>query len=184
MAATVVWLALACSPSTGTAARPPQPASSVAPPAAASSAAAVGPADRCHTSQLAATRVGNAGVATGNVYQQFALTNRSGDSCWLYGYVGLLLEDSGARPLPTQVERGFAPRLSPRQFTLPPGVGAPFWLHWSDIPSGAAACPEAAILLVTPPNETAQLTVDGISITACRGMIEESPVMPPGTVYR
>ena len=59
---------------------------------------------RCHTGQLEVALLG-AGAATGNVRNSFEMRNRSGDACWVYGYVGFQLLDAGGRPIPQSLSR-------------------------------------------------------------------------------
>jgi hypothetical protein len=142
--------------------------------------------DRCHTSGLALVAVGRPDGGAGNFVQVLGLTNRLGSACWVYGYVGMALLDASGRQLPTRVVRDQGARFPfarVGQYTVQPGATAPFWVHWEQVPrDNETSCAMSAGLLVTPPDETTQLRLDGVRITACnRGQLDVSPVMPPGT---
>jgi Protein of unknown function (DUF4232) len=134
-----------------------------------------------------ALSAGRAGIAAGNIYQSVSLTNTSGETCWLYGFPGLLMLDAGGHTLPTHVVRvdgpvfpGISP--TPVRVVLAPGAAAPFYLHYGDVRSGdETTCPEARTLLVTPPDETHQLRIDDPMAPCQHGTIDVSPVLAPGT---
>jgi Protein of unknown function (DUF4232) len=156
-------------------------------PSAATGGGSGGPQlDRCHTSGLALSALGGPGAAAGNIFREFGLSNRTRTACWVYGYVGMALIDAAGNQLPTRVIRdtgswfGFA-HLA--RYTVPPGATTPFWVHWEDVPvASQPGCTTSAGLIVTPPDETTQLRLDGVQITACGGgELDVSPVTAPGT---
>jgi hypothetical protein len=142
--------------------------------------------DRCHTSGLALSAPGRPGAAAGNGFQEFGLTNRTGTACWVYGYVGMALIDAAGNQLPTRVVRDTGSRFGFAhlgRYVVAAGATTPFWVHWEDVPVAAQpGCTTSAGLIVTPPDETTQLRLDGVHITACGGgELDVSPVTAPGT---
>jgi hypothetical protein len=137
----------------------PMPPPSNVPPPPTPTPAARGTA-RCHTADLAASlRQLNGGM--GQVYAALDLTNLSGHTCQVYGYVGMLLMRSDRQALPTNVVRQADQR--PQVVTLAPGETAFTQLHWThfaDAPDEQhpGDCqPEPALVQITPPDETNQL---------------------------
>src|SRR5215467_11088875 len=142
--------------------------------------------DRCHTAGLALAAVGRPNAGAGNVVQEFGLTNRGSAACTVFGYVGMALIDAGGNQLPTRVVRdtgSFFPFAHRAEYTVQPGATAPFWVHWEDVVvSSQPACTSSAGVIVTPPDETTQLRLDGIQMMACGGgELDVSPVTAPGT---
>jgi len=143
--------------------------------------------DRCHTAGLALSALGGPSAGAGNVYREFGLTNRTGTACSVYGYVGMALIDASGNQLPTRVVRDtggqFFPFAHVGQYRVQQGATAPFWVHWEDVVvSTQPACTTSAGLIVTPPDETTQLRLDGVQAMACNGgELDVSPVTPPGT---
>jgi hypothetical protein len=145
-----------------------------------------GQSDRCHTAGLSLSAVGQANAGAGNVVREFGLTNRTTAACTFFGYVGMALIDGAGNALPTRVVRdtgsffGFAHRAT---YTVPPGATAPFWVHWEDVVVATQpACTTSAGIIVTPPDETTQLRLDGVQVMACGGgELDVSPVTAPGT---
>jgi Protein of unknown function (DUF4232) len=142
--------------------------------------------DRCHTAGLSLSALGRPGAGAGNVVQEFGLTNRTGAACTFFGYVGMALIDGSGNPLPTRVVRDagsvfpFAHRAT---YTVQPGATAPFWVHWEDVVVATQpACTTSAGIVVTPPDETTQLRLDGVQVMACNGgQLDVSPMTAPGT---
>jgi hypothetical protein len=142
--------------------------------------------DRCHTAGLSLSAASRPNGGAGNFVQEFGLTNRGSAACWVYGYVGMALIDGAGNQLPTRVVRdtgGRFPFAHVGQYTVQPGATAPFWVHWEQVPVGSeTSCPTSAGLIVTPPDETTQVRLDGVQITACNGgELDVSPVTAPGT---
>jgi hypothetical protein len=142
--------------------------------------------DRCHTAGLSLSAVSQPNAGAGNVVQEFGLTNRGGAPCTFLGYVGMAMIDAGGNQLPTRVVRDpgsrfpFAQRA---QYTVQPGQTAPFWVHWEDVVvASQPGCTSSAGVIVTPPDETTQLRLDGVQMMACNGgELDVSPVTAPGT---
>ncbi|MHB8576874.1 MAG: DUF4232 domain-containing protein [Dehalococcoidia bacterium] len=139
--------------------------------------------DRCHTSALALAFSGSEGAA-GHIFDTFSLVNQSATACTLYGFVGAQMLDGQGRPLPTRVVRNggmFSNQPGPAQVALQAGGVASFQAEWGDVPTGnQAACPSAARLEVTPPDETTFLILDlgGFSLAPCgSGTIDVTPVV-------
>ena len=160
---------------------PPGPPAA-APPAAAPPAAATstGAVQRCLPAQLVLSE-GRVGVGLGNVGAVFILTNRSRTACYLYGFPGMQLLDALGRPLPTRVLRTGAytfTEVPPRRVDLTPGGVASFSAGWSDATGyPGVPCPSGESVEVTPPDDTAQLTV-AAGVQACPdGTIHVSPVI-------
>jgi len=166
----------AATPSDPAVAAPTAPPAAV-PPAAATSAGAV---ERCLPAQLVLA-VGRVGVGLGNAGAVFILTNRSRTACYLYGFPGMQLLDALGRPLPTRVLRTGAytfTEVPPRRVDLTPGGEASFSAGWSSATGyPGVPCPASESVEVTPPDDTAQLTV-AAGIQACPdGTIHVSPVI-------
>ena len=74
---------------------------------------------------------------------------------------------------------GMLPSTPPSAVVLAPAVSASFTFTYSDNPTGSdteAACPSAATLIVTPPDELDPLTT-AFSGAPCEGRINVSPVV-------
>ncbi|MFN2609125.1 MAG: DUF4232 domain-containing protein [Acidimicrobiales bacterium] len=82
-----------------------------------------GRADRCHSSQLAATDDGGQGGA-GKFFGQVVFGNISAQACTVFGYPGLQRLAASRAPLPTKVIR--LPDKPPSLVTLAPQEQAPF----------------------------------------------------------
>jgi hypothetical protein len=161
----------------------PGPATPFPPPTAAPTAAAQ--LDRCHTVGLALTAVGSSGGAAGSFVQTFGMVNRGSTACTFYGYPGMAMLDASGAQLPTHVVRDTGSRfpfVKLGTYTVQPGQTAPFWVHWTSMPVGSETCSTSAGIIVTPPDETTQLRLDGVHIQACNmGQLDVSPVAAPGT---
>lgn len=141
---------------------------------------AAGPAQppRCHTGDLAGQIDQSAGgMAAGSVYLDLGLTNRSSHPCRIYGFPGMALVDSSGKWLPTKVRRDQA---ESRLITLAPGQTAWATIHYAHVPAddeGFPCQPAAVGLVVTPPDETSQLTVRAKLDDVCQhGQIATSPM--------
>ncbi|TMC12619.1 MAG: DUF4232 domain-containing protein [Chloroflexi bacterium] len=144
--------------------------------------AAVPPAgqQRCVAAQLALS-AGRAGVGAGNAGEVFVLTNRSGATCSLSGFPGVQLVDASGRTVPTRVLRTGAytfAQVPPRHVDLAPGGRASFSAGWSNGTGyPGVTCPAGTSVQVTPPDDSARLTV-AAGIEACPdGTIHVSPVV-------
>ncbi|MEV7969251.1 DUF4232 domain-containing protein [Sphaerisporangium sp. NPDC088356] len=144
----------------------------------AGSAAGSAAARRCHTGSLAA-RVGAVGPGAGQRYAPLVLTNTSAKTCWVYGYVGLIMIDGRGDVLRTRTRRDGTPL---RRITLRPGAGAYAKMHWTVVPTGRETrCPESARLIILPPDEVdAHLEIPFNAAPCDDGRIDVSP-MAAGT---
>ncbi|MBE3015382.1 DUF4232 domain-containing protein [Microbispora sp. NEAU-D428] len=131
--------------------------------------------ERCRTTGLRA-RVGRQDAGAGNRYAPLVLTNMSAKTCWVYGFVGLVLIDGRGDVLRTRTRRE---SVTPHRVTLRPGASAHARLHWTVVPSGhETRCPTAARLMIIPPDEVAHLEVP-FSATVCDdGRIDARPMAP------
>jgi len=160
----------ATTPATG----PPTPApTSTGPTAPTSTTPApttpAGP-QRCHTADLAAS-LGRADSGMGHTGVTLVLTNRSTRPCRLYGYGGLQLLDAAGSPLPTHQVRVRQP--GPRLVRLAPGASAYSDLYWVSMPMDAP-CAQAAVLLVTPPDETEPIRTAALGSVCEQGRIQQT----------
>ncbi|HXM58949.1 MAG TPA: DUF4232 domain-containing protein [Candidatus Dormibacteraeota bacterium] len=164
----------------------PQPNASApgAAPTPTAAPAAAGP-DRCHTGQLQVGFVTSQGAA-GHIFLTFRMTDAGQATCWMYGFVGMQMLDASGRSLPTRVLRNggaFAGQAGPTRFDVPPGRSATFDVAYGDVQVGnETTCPEAARLIVTPPDEFDHVTipVSGFRLAPCNsGELDVTPVRPP-----
>ncbi|HEV7826446.1 MAG TPA: DUF4232 domain-containing protein [Mycobacteriales bacterium] len=144
-------------------------------PAGAAPAAAAAPA-RCHSTQLAGTHPFSEGAA-GSVIAHILLTDTSGTSCTVHGYVGALLFGRAGTPLPTTVTRegGEDPTV-----LLAPGASATALIRYEN-PDNVPGCRplRSHWLLVTPPSERLPLLVHSpIGLAPCHGALFTVPVRP------
>ncbi|HET7037876.1 MAG TPA: DUF4232 domain-containing protein [Thermomicrobiaceae bacterium] len=136
---------------------------------------------RCGVSQLA-VMPGPSFAATGHILTRFVLQNTSPDTCFLYGYPGMLMLDAQGNPLPTQVHRSGAGSVfailsvPPGLVFLPSGAQASFDVGYNHIPTGSQSCPTSAQLEITPPDDFDQLVVNA-QLMACGGDLYVSPVV-------
>lgn len=107
---------------------------------------------RCHTGDLKANvAIQQAGSA------MVMLTNKSTHTCTTYGYLGYggLLADNSKVTVPTTRAAHPGP---PVQITLKPGTTAFSGLKWAGCDKGDETCKVLGAVVVTPPDETTQLT--------------------------
>jgi|SRR5215471_15823039 len=144
------------------------------------------PPAACTASQLEAGFVTSEGAA-GTLFDTLQLTNVSGLSCTLNGFVTVQLLDASNAPMPT-INMPGGGMLSgfpgPSPFTLGPGQSSQFVLAWSDVPVGAeTSCPEAAHLALTPPGAGGAVILDipPPAVAPCNsGTVYTSAPRPPG----
>lgn len=116
---------------------------------------------RCHTTALKASLHADGNQAgVGNFGENLALTNISHQTCTVYGYPGLGLQNGKHAVLPIKVIWGstyFATDPGRHTVTLKPGQSA-----WADLawhaPYGVTSV-TPSYLEVTPPDETTHLTI-------------------------
>ncbi|GAB3150053.1 hypothetical protein GCM10027161_48700 [Microbispora hainanensis] len=130
---------------------------------------------RCRTTGLRA-RVGRQDAGAGNRYAPLVLTNTSGKTCWVYGFVGLVLIDGRGDVLRTRTRRE---SVTPHRVTLRPGASAHARLHWTVVPAGhETRCPASARLMIIPPDEMAHLEVPFKATVCDDGRIDAWPMAP------
>ncbi len=115
---------------------------------------------RCHTTALAASLHSDDQDGVGNFGQDLALTNTSHQTCTVYGYPGLGLQNSRHGNLAIKIVWGstyFAGDPRPHTVTLKPGQSAYADVAWH-APYGVKSV-TPSFLEVTPPNETTHLTI-------------------------
>ncbi|MFD8558447.1 DUF4232 domain-containing protein [Streptosporangium canum] len=133
--------------------------------------------ERCRTGALAA-RVGAVDAGAGQRYAPLVVTNRSARTCWVYGFVGLIMIDRNGDALRTRTRRE---SVQPHRVTLRPGAGAHARLHWTEVASGRETrCPAAARLMIIPPDEVAHLEIPFTAAVCDDGRLDITP-MAPGT---
>ncbi|TQS28692.1 DUF4232 domain-containing protein [Microbispora sp. KK1-11] len=131
--------------------------------------------ERCRTTGLRA-RVGRQDAGAGNRYAPLVLTNTSGKTCWVYGFVGLVLIDGRGDVLRTRTRRE---SVTPHRVTLRAGASAHARLHWTVVPSGhETRCPSSARLMIIPPDEVAHLEVPFTATVCDDGRIDARPMAP------
>lgn len=133
-------------------------------------------AARCRTEALAA-RVGTVNAGAGQRYAPLVFTNRSGRTCWVYGFVGLIMIDGSGDALRTRTRRE---SVTPRRITLRPGASAHARLHWNQVPGGKHPCVTSARLMIIPPDEVAHLEIPFRTTVCGDGRLDVTP-MAPGT---
>jgi hypothetical protein len=133
---------------------------------------------RCHTSQLAVS-TGPVGAAAGTIAASFVLTNTSKVTCTLLGYPGFSLLDNQGQPMIGNVGRKGGPAfpvMKPARVTLAPRRAASFSVGYSDVPTGPEPCRMSVSALITPPDETTQLTIAD-QAPVCGQLFYVSPVV-------
>jgi hypothetical protein len=107
-----------------------------------------------------------------------ALKSTAAIPCILGGYPGLQLVGATGAALATTVMRkgnySFT-SMAPTTVTLTDGQSALFNIGYSDVPTGAEACPSSTSLEITPPNAFDHLVVPA-SLGPCGGKLVVSPV--------
>ncbi|GAA4210443.1 hypothetical protein GCM10022252_78270 [Streptosporangium oxazolinicum] len=138
------------------------------------SGADVGGAGRCRTEALAA-RVGRVKVEAGQWYAPLAFTNTSGKTCWVYGFVGLIMIDGNGDALRTRTRRD---SVRPHRITLLPRASAHAGVHWTQVPGGNRPCPTSARLMIIPPDEVAHLEIPFRATVCGDGHLLVTPMAP------
>ncbi|WP_436757379.1 DUF4232 domain-containing protein [Streptosporangium sp. V21-05] len=133
-------------------------------------------AARCRTEALAA-RIGRVDAGAGQRYAPLVFTNTSGRTCWVYGFVGLIMIDGSGDALRTRTRRE---SVTPRRITLRPGASAHARLHWNQVPGGSHPCVTSARLMIIPPDEVAHLEIPFRATVCGDGRLDVTP-MAPGT---
>jgi uncharacterized protein DUF4232 len=138
---------------------------------------------RCHTNDLSPTvTVVNGSSAAGHQLLNLTLTNTSGRTCTIFGYPGMMLEDQNDSGQSTTVTRD--PAVPKKTITVPNGGSASTTIRFDfDVPGPGEPTtgncePPSYSLLITPPDETTQLTapIGGGPVTVCeRGTLDVLP---------
>ncbi|HZW14682.1 MAG TPA: DUF4232 domain-containing protein [Brevundimonas sp.] len=126
---------------------------------------------------------GDAGA--GNRVTNIGIQNVGAQACSLTGYPGVTLQDGQGRNLTAiRAEQStgsyFTAGQAPAPVTLAPQEKAAFELAWSVMPNeaqGERACPSAARVRVTPPQDTSPVSLD-MPFTPCGGRVRVSPIRP------
>ncbi|MFF5212113.1 DUF4232 domain-containing protein [Streptosporangium sp. NPDC000396] len=128
---------------------------------------------RCRTEELRA-RVGTVDAGAGQRYAPLVLTNTSAKTCWVYGFVGLVMFDGNGDALRTRARRQ---NIRPQRVTLRPGADAHARLHWTVIQSGReTTCPASARLMIIPPDEVAHLEIPFTATVCDDGRLDVTPM--------
>jgi hypothetical protein len=151
----------------------------ILPPPSSASAASPSPSStglpRCHTADLSPTVwiiSGSAGA--GHEEMGVNLKNNSGHTCTIFGYPGMMLQDQNGAGQATTVTRDHT--TTPTTVVLSNGrtasaaVSFDFDMPGPGEPSTGNCEPESYSLLITPPDETSQLTapIGGGPVTVCQ----------------
>jgi hypothetical protein len=144
------------------------------------------PVPRCHTQDLAVS-LGRGGVGLGNAEVPVSLRNRSGHSCFVFGYAGFGLEDAQHRVQPSRVHWGgtyFGADTGARRVVLRPGARAETLLAWGlnaapDEPQRGPCEPQTAWLEVTPPDERTHLLVRFKAVVCSHGRLDSPALHAP-----
>ncbi|MEW9534519.1 DUF4232 domain-containing protein [Microbispora sp. NPDC049125] len=138
-------------------------------------ASAQAPARRCRTTGLRA-KTGAQDAGAGQRYAALVLTNTSSKTCWVYGFVGLIMIDGHGDALRTRTRRE---SVTPHRVTLRPGASAHARLHWTVVPGGSeTTCPASARLMIIPPDEVAHLEIPFKAAVCGDGRIDVTPMAP------
>jgi hypothetical protein len=111
--------------------------------------------ERCHTPELKADLNYQSIIGSGVVASMLMLTNKSSRTCTVYGWAGLGLQDAAGQSIPATTVRKAYPGAATK-IALKPGRTAFFGMKWTAGPQ----CTLAGGMVLTPPNETTQLTVN------------------------
>jgi hypothetical protein len=131
---------------------------------------------RCHTNELSVA-TGPVGAAAGTIDASFVLTNTTKATCSLFGYPGFSLVDGQGHALIGDVVRGgTAYAMKAQHIALAPGRTASFSVRYSDVPTGNGTCQTSVTALITPPDETTQLTIRD-QAPVCGSPFTVSPVV-------
>ncbi|WP_433431911.1 DUF4232 domain-containing protein [Nonomuraea sp. CA-141351] len=129
-------------------------------------------AKRCRTDALTA-HLGREDPGAGNVYAPLVLTNTSAQTCWVYGFPGLVMFDGNGDALRTRVRRE---SVRPDRVVLKPKASAYARLHWVMVETGSEGrCPVSARLMIIPPDETAHLEIPFRATVCDTGRIDVRP---------
>lgn len=150
----------------------PAPPSSSTPGVPSPTASAL---PRCHTADLSpdvSIVAGSAGA--GHELMNLTLKNNSGHTCTIFGYPGMMLEDQNGAGQATTVTRNHG--VPAKQLVVPDGgvasttISFDFDMPGPGEPTTGNCEPPSYSLLITPPDETTQLTalITGGPVTVCQ----------------
>ncbi|HLX87622.1 MAG TPA: DUF4232 domain-containing protein [Acidimicrobiales bacterium] len=145
-------------------------------PAATTTTGAGAPA-KCRAADLALSVEGTEGAA-GTIEVTLQFRNISAATCTMNGYPGAQLYDNNGAALATTVVPGGTynfTNFAPAPTTVAAGGSAYVNFGYSDVPTGAGACPTAASMWVTPPDAPDHLVVTQ-NFVVCNGKVTMSPV--------
>jgi len=159
----------------------------VLPPSTAAASASPSPSasgtPRCHTADLSPSVAVVAGSqGAGSELMNLTLINTSGHTCTIFGYPGMKLEDQNGNGQATTVTRNRS--MPPKTVTLADNGAASTTIRFGfDIPGpgepATGPCePASYSLMITPPDETTQLTapISGGPVTVCeKGTLDVLP---------
>ncbi|MEZ0076819.1 DUF4232 domain-containing protein [Planotetraspora sp. GP83] len=176
-AAGLILAATACGSPTPSSTTSSRDISTSATKVASSATVRTAPAGRCRTTALKA-RFGEGDAGAGNHYAPLILTNTSSKTCWVYGFVGLIMIDGHGDALRTRTRRE---SVQPHRVTLKPGASAHARVHWTVVETGdETRCPTAKRLMIIPPDEVAHLEIPFTAMVCDHGRLDVTP-MAPGT---
>lgn len=133
-------------------------------------------AGQCRTNQLSARATG-AQAGLGHIGFVLVLTNHSSTSCVTGGFVGLQRLGANHQAVATRVHRGSGylfPSSAPERLLVAPGHSVSAGVEWVDGPVGSEpdSCSTAGHFLeVTPPNDTAHLTIRAATADCDHGFL-------------
>ncbi|MDQ2742093.1 MAG: DUF4232 domain-containing protein [Chloroflexota bacterium] len=137
---------------------------------------------RCLNIQLNITP-GRSNGAAGHIAILYRLHNMRATACTLTGYPGVRLLGRSFRDLPTHLHRGglvLDGRRTPSTVSVASHGNAWFALEYRDVPAADGSCTMATYLMIFPPNDylpvIAYAGQGGVSVRACAGELEVSPV--------
>ncbi|MFL6123674.1 DUF4232 domain-containing protein [Actinophytocola sp.] len=134
------------------------------------------------TTDLLTGSVQSMGADAGNRSAILVVTNKSRQTCTLWGFGSLQLLTATKQPIPTNAERDLEP--VPTLVRLKPGGEAGKLLHWTvvatgDEPTTGPCQPAAASVDVSPPDQTVPFRVDYTFGSVCdHGRLETSAYYP------
>lgn len=135
---------------------------------------------RCHTGGLYIALIPHSGQgATGHLDVVFSVKSLTQQPCYLYGYPGIQLINSGGKNIVTHVQwgTGFFFINRPKEYVvLKTGQVAYFDVGWTHFPTPGQSCPDTRYLLVTPPDEHTPIAVAATLKQICGGIVSASPI--------
>ncbi len=144
---------------------------------------------RCHTTDLSpSVSIVPNSQAAGHELMNIRLTNTSGRTCTVFGFPGMMLEDTNQSGQATNVVRDHT--VTPAHLTVPDGGSVATTAQFDfDVPAAdeppTGNCEAPSVYMqITPPDETTQLsaTITGGPVTVCEhGKLSVLPFVSGGT---